>query len=406
MNTVYFARYIYLDNEQILHNGAITVNGNRIVDVGPRSTVKRTRDDRMVNLGDMLLLPGLINMHTHLEECASRGIEKLPEETFASYTNKRNSRIKQTPKESLPSMMRLCVREMIADGTTCIVDSSRTGLSKEVLKDESIRSWVIKELHEDCSIRSPNVLNSLTNDAGNSSLCTLGAGPHALYSLSEPAQKEIIDFTQKNNCLWATHLAESSEELQAFCEHAGDLYFHQTRKREWPFKKTKHGSVHYAINSKLIPHGGVCFHCNYINGEQLSYLSSEQVALVLCFRYNQMMGHKSFPLEVALNRGATICLGTEGVAAAGEMSLFDELYAIKTQHPHLDVKEMLRWVTVNPARALNMSDTLGSISPGKFADIVGVHFAVDTTETMLEELLIEEPEVRFVLVNGEEVIVT
>ena len=85
METIYFAKWILLDSGELLLNGAISVSENQISAVGPRSKVRRGQKDRIVNLGDSLILPGFINMHTHLEESVLRGVQKDPDETFTTW---------------------------------------------------------------------------------------------------------------------------------------------------------------------------------------------------------------------------------------------------------------------------------------------------------------------------------
>jgi len=406
MNTVYFAKWILLENGEILVNGALSVTGNRIGAVGPRSKVRRSTKDRIVNCGEMLLLPGFINMHTHLEERVIRGVPKDPDETFAVWSAKKNSRLKQAGDDDIRSAVRLGILEMLTNGTTSIVDSSRLGISGDVLRDEHIRSWVVHEVIPDDETPEENALLGLRERIVlTGGRIRNGISPHATYSLPHRIQRAIIDFALNNDMIWATHIAESAEELQAFSEHAGDLFFHATRKKQWPFEQKGQGPMYNAITANLIPNGGICFHCNYTGGHELALLTAKRVTVVVCFQYTDALGHKAFPIDVARSRGINICVGTESVSAPGTTSLFDELYRIKSAYPHIPAKEMLRWVTRNPASALKMGNDLGSLTPGKRADIIGVRFAHDSREDLLEELLLEEPEVALVIVDGEEVIV-
>ena len=115
--------------------------------------MKRASGDRTVNLGDALLLPGLINMHTHLEECMVRGATLEADETFAAFSAKKNNRVKNSSAKAVAAGIRLEVRELLASGTTTVLDSSRFGHSPAVLAGEPIRSWVVHETHADDSGR-------------------------------------------------------------------------------------------------------------------------------------------------------------------------------------------------------------------------------------------------------------
>jgi cytosine/adenosine deaminase-related metal-dependent hydrolase len=404
MATVYFARWMLLDTGEVLENGALSVEGSRIISSGHRSRIKRTGNDRLVNLGDTLLLPGFINMHIHLDECMVRGTAKSADETFAAFIAKKKSRVKQAG-ERTEAGIKLLIRELLAEGTTSILDSSGTGLSSPLLSDEPIRSWVIHEAHADDLAQDEGAPGDLRNKVASlPSRIGRAIGPHAIFSLSPFSQRKIIEIAASQQWLWATHIAESAEELQAFSERKGDLYFYITRKKPWPFGDTEMGSMNAALGANLIPNNGICFHCNYASGQELSLLAVKRAAVVHCFTYSEAIGHKRFPLEVALNRHILFCLGTEGIAPAGGMGLLDELYALKCTYPHISAAEMLKWITRNPAFALKMGDSLGTLSPGKLADLIAVRFTHDPREDILEELIMADVEMALVMVDGQEII--
>jgi imidazolonepropionase-like amidohydrolase len=96
---------------------------------------------------------------------------------------------------------------------------------------------------------------------------------------------------------------------------------------------------------------------------------------------------------------------TESPASCDSLSLFDELFFIKQKYPHIPVSEMLSWVTTNPARALGMGHTLGVCAPDACADLIALRVPVSSQEDVLEEMFESDPDISFVMVNGEEVIV-
>jgi aminodeoxyfutalosine deaminase len=405
MASLYFARWLLLDNGELLENGVVAVEGNRIAGVGSRGKVKRAPGDRIVNLGDTILLPGLINLHTHLEECVVRDARKNPDETFAAFSAKRLARVKQAPEQALRAGILLEARELLSTGITALLDSSRLGISAQVLAGEPMRSWVVQEIHaEDLTNEDEAVELLRSKTAAVPGPVGRAAGPHAIYSLSPPVQRKVIGFAAGQELLWAAHIAESAEELQAFSERRGDLHFYITRKRPWPFGETTLGSMHSALTENLIPNGGICFHCNFTSGHELSLLAAKRASIVHCFQYSEALGHKRFPLEVALNRRVSICLGTEGIAPVGQMNLFDELFALKSAYPHIGAREMIRWITQNPANALRMGGFLGSLTEGKLADIIAVRFMHDPKADPVEELILSDTEMALVMVDGQEII--
>jgi 5-methylthioadenosine/S-adenosylhomocysteine deaminase len=405
MATVYFAKWVLLSNGEILENGAVKVEDNRITAVGPRGKLRRSSRDRIVNLSETLLIPGLINMHTHLEEGVLRGMHKGEDESFASWIARRRSNVAHAPPDALISTIRLGIREALANGITTLVDTSATDISALVLRDEPIRSWMIHEVHPDDDRGEEKIVATLRKRIDRSRReKNIGVGPYALFSLSPGRHKALIEMARDEGYLWASHMAESSEELQAFSEQTGELHANITRTRRWPYGKTERGSMYYAVTNNLIPNHGICYHCNYMSGQELSLLAAKSVSAVFCCHYNSVLGHKPFPLDVALNRGMNVCLGTESPESSGPMNLFDELYLLKTTYPHVPAARLISLATSNAAKALRCNE-LGTLEPGKLADIVGLRFPHDPREDVLEEMVVEELRVVLVIVDGEEVIV-
>lgn len=397
-----------MKNGELLQNGALSVDGKTISYIGPRSKARKNVSDQIINLGDTLLLPGLINSHIHLEDTILRGISRTGDETFAAWSAKKQARINQHSKDQVSSLIRLAVRELLSNGVTTIVDSSRSGYSEDVLIDEPVRAWVINEFHPlDASMESEQSTKFIEQRMGNTVRSQLkkGIGPYSLFSVSPEIQKRFLTYAAHNSFTWMTHVAESAEELQAFTEHKGDLFFQITRKRTWPFGETPLGSLHYALEQNLIPVKGICLHCNYAGASDLSALASLDATIVHCPGYSEAMNHKLLPIDVVLNRGVRLCIGTEGGCTPGSFSLFDELYLLKQQYPHIPTMEMLRWVTQNPADALGIGDRLGSLSEGKYADVIGVRFAFDEASDVLDEMLFSDIEIILVMIDGQEVIV-
>jgi aminodeoxyfutalosine deaminase len=405
MATIYYARWILLPTCEIIQNGGISIEGNSIYSIGPRGRIKRSADDHIVNVGDLMLMPGLINMHIHLEEGVVRSYPKEPDETFASWISKKKSRIKHAPAETLETAIRLGARELLSHGITTVVDSSRTGFSAEALKAEPIRACIINEIHPEDLAEEKAAIDLVSNHiSATDNFFAYGTGPYSIFSMSPDNLRALTEISRDKNLLWVTHIAESSEELQAFSERTGDLYFQITRKKGWPYGNTTSGSMHFALENNLIPDKAICIHCNYVNGRELDRLFDKNVFVVQCLQYTSALDHKPFPMDSARSRRIKLCLGTESIVYSESMDLFDELNFAKRLYPHIPAAEMLRWVTQNPADALGAGDRLGSLAEGKLADIIGVRIRPDGMDDMLEQLIAGESDVRLVIVNGEEII--
>ncbi len=405
-STIYFSKWILMPDSSILENGVIKVTGDTIDYVGSRSGLERNSNDRVVNLGSRIILPGLINMHTHLEEGVLRGRIEFEENSFTSWVNRRAKMMKEADSSDLLSSVRLGIRESLANGITSIVDTSSRNISPILFRDEPVRSWVIHEAEPGTEDEEERLLQSLEKRVRQSRRTVdHGIAPYSIFAMPITLQKMIINISNKNGTLWACHLAESIDELQAFTEHTGELYHRITRKSNWSYGDDKQGPLYFAITRNLIPNRGILYHLNYASGDELSLLSKKNVSIVISPQYSDLMGHRKFPLEVALHRKLNICIGTEAPLGFNAMNLLDELYNLKLKYPHIPATEMFKWITINPAKALGCQDIIGSLEAGKKADIIGIKFSPESKEKILEELLLEDPDINLVIVNGEELII-
>jgi 5-methylthioadenosine/S-adenosylhomocysteine deaminase len=292
--------------------------------------------------------------------------------------------------------------EMISHGTTTVADCARSGIPAQALTSQPIRSAIFLEVAGAEFMKEG--IDQMRQWLNGGPAFRYGIGPHAFYSLTPREHRRLIEYGYDTGCLWACHAAESAEEVEAFCEQNGDFFRSVTRKKPWP-AGSRLSPLHYALAEGLIPTGAILFHCNYVTSSELALLAAKRAFVTLCPRYGAEMEHKDFPAGAASSRGIRICLGTEGMAPPGETNLFDELFHMKKNYPHISAAEMLQWVTKNPAAALKASDKLGSITPGKYADITGVRFPCAPNEDLLETLLMSDPDVAFVMIGGEEIIV-
>ncbi len=408
MATIYYARRILLPDMTLLEHGGVSVENGRIRAVDQASHLKRARTDRVVNLGEMLLMPGLINLHTHLEETAIRSnIRSLDNESFAAFSMKKESRIRSISDAALAASVRLTTRHLLSVGTTTIVDTCRNMGTASFLSEEPIRAYSIFEFgrsESDFEEKLKAWQETRTALKNKNSRFLSGIGPHALFSLPPQAHRRLIAEASASGLLYSVHCAESAEELLAFCEQKGDLYFHITRSMPWPFGYTPLGSMPYALQENLVPPGALAIHCNQVGVSDLEALALRNVAVVTCVQYSQERGHKPFPLEVALDRSVCVCVGTETRFDAGSGSLFDEIFALRMLYPHISAATALAMVTTNPAQALGRSNDLGALKPGACADLLGVSVPHVGSEYYLDALLREEPSIRFVMIDGEEIV--
>jgi len=395
-----------------IENGALAVSGNRIVDVGRFDDIKTRHAGTTVDLGEQVLLPGLINAHCHLDYTCLRG-KIPPQKSFTDWIRVINAeKSKLSPKEDLAS-----ISEGFAEakrfGTTAI--ANWTAFPKLISQVQSpIRTCWFAELID---IRAPERANELVDSAIES----LGRGgpwglaPHALFTASKDLFRRCEEIAQQEHILLTTHLAESREEMEMFREASGPLYkFIKSIGRPMNDcgKKTP-----LELFLDLIGSGGspnrpraievnrpylswIVAHLNELTEKDFDLLerSNSKFHIVHCPRSHNYFRHSPFAFDRLRSFGFNICLGTDSLASTQTLSLFDEMRAFQKNFPGVSPEELLQMATVNSARALRCENALGQIRPGFGADLIAV--PCSTSTDIFEQILAFDAPVSWTMVNG------
>src|SRR5262245_21420650 len=204
-----------------IENGAIAVSRDRIVDAGRFNEIKTRNAGEIVDLGERVLLPGLINAHCHLDYTCLRG-RIATQKSFADWIRTINAeKSKFSPNDFLASIDDGFV-EAKRFGTTAIANlTAFPELIRQV--QPAIRTWWFSELID---IRAPDRANELVDSAIEALKQTpyWGLAPHALFTASENLYRRCQQIAQRENILLTTHLAESREEMEMFRSASGTLY--------------------------------------------------------------------------------------------------------------------------------------------------------------------------------------
>ncbi len=394
-----------------IENGAVAVLGNRIVDVGRVDDVKTRNVGNTVDLGEQVLLPGLINAHCHLDYTGLRG-RIAPQKCFAEWIRAINAeKAKLSPDDYLAS-----INEGFAEarkfGTTAVANlTAFPELISEV--QPPIRTWWFVELID---IRAPEHANELVDSAIESLRgarpepvlseveggAPWGLAPHTLFTASKNLFRRCGEIAQQENILLTTHLAESREEMEMFRAASGPLYdFIKSIGR--PINdcgnETPLGLFVGALGDRALPQWIVA-HLNELTESDFELLetSNSRFHIVHSPRSHNYFGHSPFAFDRLRSLGFNICLGTDSLASNETLSLFDEMRAFQNNFPRVSPEEIFQMVTVNPARALRSENALGQIRPGLGADLIAV--PCSTSTDIFEQILAFDAPVSLAMVNG------
>ena len=382
-----------------IENGAVAVSGNRIVDVGRFADVKARNAGNTVDLGEQVLLPGLINAHCHLDYTCLRG-KIAPQKSFTDWIRAINAEKSELSTKDYFASINDGFEEAKRFGTTAI--ANLTAFPELIAQIQPpIRTCWFAELID---IRAPERADKLV-DAAIEALkqnSDWGLAPHALFTASKNLFRRCEEIAQREHILLTTHLAESREETEMFRDASGPLYeFMKSigRPMDDCGNETPLGLFVGAPSGRALPHWIVA-HLNELTETDFELLerSNSKFHVVHCPRSHNYFGHSPFAFDRLRSLGFNICLGTDSLASNESLSLFDEMRVFQKNFPQVSPEEIFRTVTVNPARALRQENALGQIRPGFGADLIAV--PCSTSTDIFEQILAFDAPVSWAMVNG------
>jgi aminodeoxyfutalosine deaminase len=401
------ARAIVTMDGPPVENGAVAVSGDRIVDVGKFSEVSAGHSGQeIIDLGEQVLLPGLINAHCHLDYTCLRA-EIPPQKSFTDWIRAINAEKSKLSPEDYLSSINEGFKEAKRFGTTTIANLTAFPELIRRIAGGPTRTWWFAELID---VRSPGRATKLVDSVVEllKSEQNYGLAPHALFTASRNLYQRCEEAGERN--LLTTHLAESREEMEMFRDASGPLYeFLESIGRDMDdcghatplecFLKVSNSPNRRLFRNQR-ENNWLVAHLNELTEGDFELLKkmTTKFHVVHSPRSHDYFGHTRFPFERLHAIGFNVCLGTDSLASNESLSLFAEMRAFQRSEPAISPERVLEMVTVNSASALGQPNTLGRLRPGFRADLI----AIPCTEggELFAEIVTFENEINWRMVNG------
>ena len=383
-----------------IENGAVVVADNRIADVGSFAEVRTRNSGDIVDLGEQVLLPGLINAHCHLDYTCLRG-KIAPQKSFADWIRAINAEKAGLSSDDYLASIDAGFAEAKRFGTTTIANLTAF---PELISDLAppIRTLWFAEMID---VRRPERAKETVDHAVGSLRHVEHAGlaPHAPYTASANLYRYAEETAHEENLLLTTHLAESAEEMQMFTDRAGrlkDLLADIGRDMS-----DLSGTTPVEQLSKVctLDERWLLVHLNELSKSDFELLAAVngKPHIVHCPRSHKYFGHSRFPFTKFREEGFNVCLGTDSLASNSDLSLFAEMRALQESESTLSPEETLEMVTVNSARAVGLADKVGQIRPGLVADLIAIPGNASPKNVFTEIVGSEKP--AWVMIEGQAV---
>ncbi len=380
-----------------IDNGAVAISRDKITAVGRFDEIKLHQSGETLDLGDQILMPGLINAHCHLDYTMLRG--KIPPlRSFADWIRSINTEKAKLTAEDYIDSINAGFAEAQRFGTTTIANLTAFPDLIQTI-EEPLRTWWFGELID---VRNPEQADRIADAAVESlkSVTRWGLAPHAPFTASARLYARCEEISRQKNVLLTTHLAESREEMQMFRD-ANGAAFSFLKEIGRPMDDCgAETPLSLFIRTRTIGPRWIIAHLNEIDAGDFELLSTApKFHVAHCPRSHGFFAHAPFALERLRALGFNICLGTDSLASNSNLSLFAEMRELLRKEPGVSPEQAVEIATVNGADAFGQRNLLGRIRPGAYADLIALPISPGTG--VFENIVGFEKTVSWMMVNGE-----
>ncbi len=372
---IYRARILVLDADTFIPDGALRIRDGRVAAAGPWNP-RRRPGGPVRDLGDVAILPGLVNAHTHLElsDLAGRLRSRRP---FDVWIQGLRDEIRTWSRIDFRASLHRGIRRSLAAGTTAVGDiCSRTYLLPDLFRTPLCGVVYAEMLHPNPAHAAAGLAEArdlLRRHARSRGSLRLGLSPHAPYTVSTALFRGLARLTLARRLPLAIHAAESKQERRFVRRGDGPLADLLRRYgRKLPFARPPGTTpVAYLARLGLLRPGTTLIHANYLTPDDVGRIARSGAAVVFCPGSHAFFGHDPHPVRRLLKAGVPVALGTDSLASNAELSIPREMRLLIAGYG-IPPRDAFRMATEHGARALGMAGRMGVLRPGARADFLAV----------------------------------
>lgn len=387
----YRASYILPINGPPIRNGWIAVDQGRIAAVSHRPI--GASGSEVVDLGEVAVLPGLVNAHTHLELSYLRD-EVPPSSEFVTWIRAVMQARRQWADPAAPAILGAidrAIEEACASGTAVLGDISNTLTTFDPIARSSLAAVVFYELIRFNSAGAESFVEHACAEIdalGQTDNVRAGLAAHAPYSVSPLVFRAIRNAIDRRPfAVGSVHLSESVEEIEFISTGGGPWRQLLDELGVWDprWVAPSVSPVQFLDESGFLDSRVLAVHGVQMEPRDLERLAARGVTLVTCPRSNGHTGAGAPPIEDFYASGVQIAIGTDSLASAPDLNVFAELATMRALAPSVPAPRLLQSATEVGARALGFDADYGTIEPGKLGRLLAVEIpaGVDDVEEYL-----------------------
>jgi 5-methylthioadenosine/S-adenosylhomocysteine deaminase len=382
-NFIVAPKWIYTanKNQDLLENAAVLVVGNSIKKIIPNNEINQYEVDSVYHLKDSILIPGLINNHTHAGMSFLKGYaDSQPLDKWLNDYIWPAEKTYLNPDLVLDASM-LSSAEMIASGVTTFNDMyfypESTAEAIKITRQRANIGLLVMDLHTSYANDPESYLErgfEFRDNFRDEHLISTSIAPHAPYSVSNETFQIVNTYAEQLNLTIHCHLHETEWEIQE------------------SLKKFNVRPISRLNELGILGPNFIAVHCVHLDSTDLEMLNAQKVNVALCPKSNLKLGSGIYNKSLINSIEGHVTIGTDSSASNNRLDILDELKMFSLlQRSHgvedyINHKDLIDLVTINAAKSLNLDHKIGSIEEGKAADLTVINLADVFTEPVYDPI--------------------
>jgi cytosine/adenosine deaminase-related metal-dependent hydrolase len=365
-------RFVVPVDRPAIENGAVIIQEGRIQAVGPAA---RLREKPVIDYGDAVICPGFVNAHTHLELTAFAAAIP-PSHDFLDWLRRLTGILTAAPPDrgQVESAVRQGIGQALACGVTTVGDITRSPhWTRPVLGRSALRAVSFGEIIAIGRIRERlhNLLAAAASVEHRTGRLQPGISPHTPYTVEPDGLRTCAHEARRHRLPLCIHLAETAHEDPFTRSLDGPLadYLHDVGVWDESIPAGGCNPVELASETGLLTESTLIAHANFVTDRDIARIADAGAAVAYCPRTHHAFGHPPHRFRDMLRAGINVCIGTDSLASNPSLSILDEFRFIHRAHPGFSPDRLLAMGTIRGAQALGWENEIGSILPGKSADL-------------------------------------
>jgi 5-methylthioadenosine/S-adenosylhomocysteine deaminase len=379
----YRARYVLPITAPAIEDGVVAVDGSRIAYVGTRDGAPPGEE---CDLGNALLLPGLVNAHCHLELTAMRGF--LEDLDFRHWIIRLTTAKRAVlSREMLLDSARYGIAEGLLRGITTFGDTCDSGVAFDAMLETGVRGVMFQEVFgpdpAQCAVSLAELREKVDRlRPRETPLVRVGVSPHAPYTVSDTLFSAVAHYASGEHLPIAIHVAESQIEQDLVTSGRG-VFADGLRARGITVEPRARTPIELLAKLRVLDAKPLLIHCVRVDAADVEHIARSHSSVAHCPASNAKLGHGIAPLSEFLRANIPTGLGSDSMASNNRMDILEEgrlaaLFqrALRADHHEIDAQTSITLATLGGARCLGIDQEVGSLEPGKSADLAA--FALDS----------------------------